>query len=108
MEKEIKTFDITSLDIDYIFDGRTIQEAIQTLQSKYQEWIKTYPHYDNFKFSVDYVNVDYGGYTVIIQGDRLETDQEYEKRVRLSQRLEEHQRTKELNELARLKEKYEK
>jgi RNase P/RNase MRP subunit p29 len=103
MQKEIKTFDITSLDITYIFDGRTIEEAIQTLQSKCQELIKTYPHYDNFKFLVEFDN----GYTVIIQGDRLETDQEYEKRVRLSQRLEEHQRTRELNELARLKEKYE-
>lgn len=108
MQKEIKTFEITSLDIDYIFDGRTIEEAIESLQSKCQELIKTYHHYDDFKFSVEYDQDDYGGYNrVVIQGTRLETDEEYEKRVRLSQQIEEHQRTRELKELAILKAKYE-
>jgi hypothetical protein len=108
MDKQIKTFNITSLDLDIIFDRKTIQGAIDSLQSKLQEMSKTYPQYNDFKFSVDYVQDGYdSGYKVMIQGSRLETDEEYETRTRSAQQIEEQLRTKELNELARLKEKYE-
>jgi coenzyme F420-reducing hydrogenase alpha subunit len=109
MHKEKKSFNLTTLDLDIIFDNNTIHEAIIALQSKWQDLIKTYPQYDDYTFFTDYVDDGYSrGYKVMIQGTRLETDDEYKKRVEAERRMKEQQETKELNELARLKAKYEK
>lgn len=105
-EKQKSRKDITSLD-EYIFDGNI--DSIISLLTSLKE---SYSHYEDLYISCNryYENIDF-----ILSGIRLETDEEFNKRIALQNKILEKEKAekkkkeeKEKREYERLKKKFEK
>lgn len=95
---------ICNINPYHIFDGNDVDIAIKILTDEVKAIKEKYPKYNSLKFSFDYHDQDM---FFEIYGERLETDEEYIKRVDKVRRAEETLREKELRQLAELKAKYE-
>lgn len=95
---------ICNINPYHIFDGNDVDTAFKILTDEFTAIKEKYPQYNLFKFGLDYRDQE----TIFdIYGERLETDEEYAKRVDKILKAEETLREKELRQLAELKAKYE-
>lgn len=99
--KNIKRHHIKSIHIWDLFDGRSPNEVSDTILKLIEGRTEKY---DSFEFEAE---EEYNHISVHLYGLRLETDEEYSFRLNRDRELEERIKIKELDELKRLKEKYE-
>ena len=71
------------ISLYFIFDDKGIDEGIDALREYAQHSKESAPSYDyvSWKFSVRDTGYYSGGASLSIQGFRMETDQEYERRI---------------------------
>ena len=86
---------------DLFYDDISVEE----FEVKLKMFKNNYPTLINWRFEIEY---GWDSRDILLVGDRLETDEEYEKRMKNDAYFEETVRITELKELQRLKEKYEK
>jgi hypothetical protein len=83
-----------------------IGESFDSIRDSMKSFEEKYPEYDSFMIEE---GEHYGGGTcAYVVGIRMETDEEFEKRVNHQKERENKKKEEELKELARLKAKYEK
>lgn len=97
MEKQVKQF-----DVDFNFDW-TYGIKISKLRADLDELEKLGATHIDIKASVFY---DSSELTIEAKCERLETDEEFEKRVNKIKQREALEKQRELNELNRLRQKY--
>ena len=111
MKKEVEAYR-TTLDLDIIFDGKTsITQVIDTLLNTYNDRFDYTSNIMgvevvNCRFETNYYGYD-GGMEVEIIFYRMETDQEYDKRLSLEQKQKDLFKKKRLNKEEKERAEYE-
>ena len=94
MEKKTITKDIIALDLDHMSLDRAI-DYLKELKERYENspWMDL-EIYEDYCYE--------GGYVLQLQGKRLETDAEYENRLKYEHEATENKRARDLAEFKRL------
>ena len=101
-EKKMKVVSLTSIYLDY----EKLDHAIEKLSSLKEQY--TAAGFTKLQINYGYYDSYDDKESLYLTGERLETDEEYNKRITVEKANEEKRQKYELEQLKALKEKYEK